>query len=238
MAHYNLAMTYQSSVIAWLRWYQSFGLHSIVAAVPSPSPDNDVTVSNAPAAAPATLAELAQAMQAVPTSLKTGAKKFVFADGNPQAPLMLIGEAPGVDEDRIGKPFVGVSGQLLDKMLAAIGLDRRGVYITNILPWRPPQNRSPSVEEIALFLPYVQQHIALVNPRLLVCVGGTAAKALLGTNEGILKLRGRQLALPTDPGRQVFATLHPAYLLRNPISKREAWQDWQRIQQILAGRDA
>lgn len=141
---------------------------------------------------------------------------------------MLVGEAPGEDEDRQGKPFVGRSGQLLDRMLAAIGLDRSTVYITNVLPWRPPGNRSPTPAEIAVCLPFVERHIELVDPALLVLVGGVAAKTLLGTQEGIVRLRGRWL-LHSSPGLSrplpTLATYHPAYLLRSPAHKRDSWRD-------------
>jgi uracil-DNA glycosylase len=146
---------------------------------------------------------------------------------------MLIGEAPGADEDRLGRPFVGASGQLLDRMLASVGLSRQdSAYITNILPWRPPGNRTPTDGEIALFLPFVQRHIELARPRHLVLLGGVAAKGLLGAKEGITRLRGRWhrfAALPALP------TLHPAYLLRSPSAKREAWADWLLLRRTLDG---
>ncbi|MBI3710667.1 MAG: uracil-DNA glycosylase [Proteobacteria bacterium] len=181
------------------------------------------------AAAARTLAELQAAIAAFDgCALKTTATNLVFADGTPQARIMLVGEAPGADEDRLGKPFVGVSGQLLDRMLAWIGLDRSKIYITNILPWRPPGNRAPTSAEIALCLPFVERHIELVDPALLVLLGATAARTLLGTTEGIMKLRGRWLSY-ASPGLSrpvpVLATFHPAYLLRSPSQKRESWRD-------------
>jgi DNA polymerase len=145
-----------------------------------------------------------------------------------EAGLMLIGEAPGADEDRLGRPFVGVSGRLLDRMLASIGLSReRDFYITNILPFRPPGNRTPTDAEIALFLPFVLRHIALARPRHLVLLGGVAAKGLLRSKEGITRLRGRwhQVTTEEDQTLPALATLHPAYLLRNPAAKRDAWLD-------------
>lgn len=160
--------------------------------------------------------------------LKATATNLVFADGNPSARIMIVGEAPGADEDRQGKPFVGVSGQLLDRMLAWIGLDRTKVYITNILPWRPPGNRSPTAAEIAVCLPFAERQIELVKPDILVLLGGTAAKALLGTSEGIIKTRGKWHTY-TSPGLQqpiaTIATYHPAYLLRSPAQKRDSWRD-------------
>ncbi len=159
-------------------------------------------------------------------NLKTTAKNTVFADGNPAAPIMLIGEAPGRDEDIQGLPFVGRSGQLLDKMLAAIGLDRTTVYISNILPWRPPGNRTPTTQEMAICLPFIERHIALAAPEILVLVGGVSAKTLLDTTQGIMRLRGKWQSYLCE-GRQIPAlpTLHPAFLLRQPAQKQAAWAD-------------
>ena len=160
-------------------------------------------------------------------TLKRGAKSLVFADGNPAARVLILGEAPGREEDREGRPFVGRAGQLLDRMLAAIDLDRTedtpesAVYITNVLPWRPPQNRDPEAEEIAMMLPFVQKHIELVNPDLIVLMGNIACRAGLG-KQGILRLRGTW----TEAfGRPALPMTHPAYLLRQPHAKREAWAD-------------
>jgi DNA polymerase len=158
--------------------------------------------------------------------LRQTAKNLVFADGSPGAAVMLIGEAPGRDEDLKGLPFVGRSGQLLDRMLAAIGLDRGSVYITNVLPWRPPGNRSPTPAETTICLPFLRRHIELAAPQMLVLLGGISAKALLGTAEGITRLRGRWLSY--DTGTQLLpalATFHPAFLLRQPAQKRLAWRD-------------
>lgn len=156
--------------------------------------------------------------------LKKTAKTTVFEDGNRQAKIMLIGEAPGRDEDMQGKPFVGRAGQLLDKMLAAITLDRNHVYIANILPWRPPGNRTPTAAEMELCKPFVTRQIELVQPELLVFLGGSSAKNLLDTTDGILKLRGKWR---TYSSAQIPAlpTLHPAYLLRQPAQKKLAWRD-------------
>lgn len=168
--------------------------------------------------------------------LKATATNLVFADGNPKARVMLVGEAPGGDEDRQGKPFVGVSGQLLDRMLACIGLDRTSVYITNILPWRPPGNRSPTAAEIAVCLPFVERQIELVAPALLVLLGGTSAKTLLQTADGIVKTRGKWRRY-ASPGLQqpvdAIATYHPAYLLRSPAQKRDSWRDLLMIKNKL-----
>jgi uracil-DNA glycosylase family 4 len=165
-------------------------------------------------------------------SLRETATNLVFADGNPQAPLMLVGEAPGAEEDREGKPFVGASGRLLDRMLASIGLDRHGsgwgsFYVTNILAWRPPGNRNPTDNEIALSLPFVRRHLALVRPKLVLLVGAVAVRSLTRAREGITRLRGRWFEVPVAGLGTVpaLATLHPAYLLRNPGAKKDAWAD-------------
>ena len=160
--------------------------------------------------------------------LKRTATNTVFMDGNPAAPVMIIGEAPGADEDRIGRPFVGRSGQLLDRMLAAIGLDRGAVQITNVIYWRPPGNRKPTAAEIAACLPFVLRHIALARPLVLVLAGGTAVSALLPLSEGITRLRGRwyDLAVPgLDRPVPTLPMFHPSFLLRAPERKREAWRD-------------
>jgi uracil-DNA glycosylase len=189
------------------------------------------------AAAAATLDELARAVAAFEgCALRQTATNTVFGDGNPTARLMLSGEAPGGEEDRIGKPFVGRSGQLLDRMLAAIGVDRNSAYIANVLYWRPPGNRKPTPAEIAACLPFVQRHIALVRPAVLVLCGGTAASTLLATTEGITKLRGRWFDLAVgglDQPVKTIATYHPSYLLRSPERKREAWRDLLSIQEEL-----
>lgn len=191
------------------------------------------------AEAATTLAELEAAVASFEgCALRKTATHTVFADGTPHAPVMIIGEAPGADEDRIGKPFVGRSGQLLDRMLAAIGLERqRNVYITNILFWRPPGNRKPTEAEIALCLPFVWRHIALGAPRLVLLSGGTATSAILGRAEGITKLRGRwfDLAVPGhDRPVPALTTYHPSFLLRTPARKSEIWRDLLELQLKLA----
>ena len=169
-------------------------------------------------------------------NLKNSAKNTVFADGNPNAKVMFIGEAPGKDEDIKGIPFVGLAGQLLDKMLFSIKLDRSEVYITNIIPWRPPGNRQPTTQEILLCVPFIQKHIELVRPKILVLLGGTATKALLLLDEGIMKSRGKWhkyssygLANPILT-RAIF---HPAFLLRSPSYKKLAWEDLKEIEKKL-----
>ena len=159
--------------------------------------------------------------------LKHTASNLCFADGNPGARLMIIGEAPGRDEDRMGVPFVGADGQLLDKMIASIGLDRASVYLTNLLPWRPPGNRSPTDEETAMLLPWLYRHVQLADPEFVLLLGGAAAKLVLGSHDGIMKLRGRWRDVDFGDGvpRPVLASLHPAYLLRSPAQKRLAFED-------------
>ena len=178
-----------------------------------------------------TLAELEAAVRGFEgCALKRTAKNTVFADGTSGAPVMIVGEAPGADEDRLGKPFVGVSGQLMDRMMEAIGLTRAGgFYITNILFWRPPGNRQPTPQEIQQCLPFVVRHIELVRPAVLVLLGGTSAKTILNQTEGIMRLRGRWFEYRSDESLPVIPALptyHPAYLLRSPGQKREAWRDF------------
>lgn len=181
------------------------------------------------AASAKTLDELEKALNAFEgIGLKETATNTVFGDGNPEARIMLIGEAPGADEDRLGRPFVGVSGQLLDRMLACIELDRQSVYITNVVYWRPPGNRKPTAGELAACLPFVERHIELVSPEILVLVGGTPAAALLARKEGIMRLRGQwfQYQAPGMPRPiPTMPTYHPAFLLRQPAQKRMAWRD-------------
>ena len=160
-------------------------------------------------------------------ALKETATRLCFADGDPNSPLMLIGEAPGAEEDRQGKPFVGPSGQLLDRMLAAIGVERRSVWITNILFWRPPGNRTPTATEVAICQPFLERQIELLEPKLILFLGGSAARALLELGEGVTKLRGRRYSYRPPAGREpvpAFVTFHPAYLLRQPLQKRLVWR--------------
>ena len=184
-----------------------------------------------------TIAELEEAVRAFEgCALKRTAKNTVFADGVPGAPVMVVGEAPGADEDRLGKPFVGVSGQLMDRMFDAIGMSRgRDLYITNILFWRPPGNRTPTLAEQAICLAFTRRHIELARPKLLVLAGGTAAKAVLDTTEGIMRLRGKWTTLRLDDGTEMptMPTFHPAYLLRTPASKRQSWLDLLAIDEKL-----
>ena len=185
-----------------------------------------------------TLEDLKSALQAFDgCALKKTASTLVFADGNPAADIMLIGEAPGRDEDRMGLPFVGAAGQLLDRMLKSIGMDRQNVYITNILPWRPPGNRTPSSEETQLLWPFLRRHIQLKAPKIIFALGGSSAKLLLNTQTGILKLRGQMQEIDfSDAGDgslliPVLPSLHPAYLLRAPNMKKQAFLDLLHLQQ-------
>lgn len=181
------------------------------------------------------LCDLKEAIQKVDCELKVSATNMVFADGNVESDIVFVGEAPGAEEDKHGLPFVGQSGQLLNKAIEAIGLSRKDVYITNIIPWRPLGNRTPTNNEIELFRPYLIQHIKIVKPRLIVCLGSSAARAVLGQNSGISKLRG--LVIQGDEIFQeridVIVTFHPAYLLRSPSNKKGFWEDFVRIRQII-----
>ncbi|OAN80482.1 uracil-DNA glycosylase [Sulfitobacter sp. EhC04] len=203
--------------------------------VPQQAKVDAVAIAEQAAAAAGTLEELRAAMAAFEhCDLKKGARNLVFSDGIPGARVMLVGEAPGRDEDRAGKPFVGRAGQLLDRMLAAIDMGRdhaeAPVYITNVLPWRPPQNRDPKPEEIAMMKPFLLRHIALAKPQVLVIVGNWSCQALLG-KRGITRLRGAWTEAGGVPALPMF---HPAYLLRSPEFKREAWADLLSLKAKLA----
>jgi DNA polymerase len=213
-------------------------------APPIPTGSGEAALASARqmAAGAANLDELRAALEAYEgCALKATATNLVFADGNPAAKVMILGEGPGAEEDRRGLPFVGPSGRLLDHMLAAIGLDRDQVYISNLLFWRPPGNRTPTQGEMSVCLPFVERHIELADPAYLLLLGGSAVKSLLGRSEGILKLRGRWVHYQ-HPGlpRPVPAlpSLHPAYLLRQAAQKRLAWRDFLSLNQALqSGRD-
>ncbi len=167
-------------------------------------------------------------------ALKHTATRLVFCDGNPQARVMFVGEAPGRDEDIEGLPFVGRSGKLLDRMIAAIGLDRSKAYIANVIPWRPPGNRTPTPQETQICLPFIQRQIELVNPDVLVTLGNPSTQTLLQTREGIMRTRGKWLDYDTGTRTiRAIATFHPAYLLRSPSYKRMSWQDLRAIAKAL-----
>lgn len=194
------------------------------------------------------LEDLAKAIQDFEgLDVKKTATNFVFADGNPKAKIMLVGEAPGADEDRQGKPFVGVSGQLLDKILACIDLDRtqededKSIYTSNILNWRPPGNRTPTPQEMEISKPFIEKHIALINPDYLILCGGVAAQTLLHTKDSISKLRGKAhdfkaQNIEMEQSVTAIATYHPAYLLRTPSQKSKVWQDMLFLQQMRLAR--
>ena len=208
------------------------------AVTPTTAPPNaDAQTATAAAAAANTLADLRAALEAFDgCALKATAKSTVFADGNPDSQLMVIGEAPGGDEDRQGLPFVGVSGKLLDRMLESIGFMRDNVYISNIIPWRPPGNRKPTPEEVGLCVPFIKRHVVLVKPQVILMVGGLSAKTFFNRTEGITRLRGRweEVELPgLDSSIPAMATFHPAYLLRSPQQKRLAWRDLLEVKEKL-----
>jgi len=203
---------------------------------PPPSSDAAVAAAREAAKSAGSLEELRAILERFEgCALRTTATRLVFADGNPQARLMFVGEAPGRDEDIEGLPFVGRSGKLLDRMIAAIGLDRTSVYIANIVPWRPPGNREPSAQESAICLPFIRRQIELADPDVLVCLGKPSATTLLDIKDGLLKSRGRWYTFHTGK-REIRATvtMHPAYLLRQPLQKRLAWRDFLAIKKALA----
>lgn len=168
-------------------------------------------------------------------ALRNTATRLVFADGNPKARVMFVGEAPGRDEDIEGLPFVGRSGKLLDLMMAAIGLNRTSAYIANVIPWRPPGNRTPTPQETQICLPFIQRQIELVNPDILVTLGNPSTQTLLQTRDGIMKTRGRWADYDTGSRKiKAIATFHPAYLLRSPSYKRLAWMDLRAIAKVMA----
>jgi len=218
----------------------SANLDSVVRAAPAtpPAPDEAVMQARSAAKNAKTLDELRTILANFEgCALKPTASQLVFADGNPEARLMLVGEAPGRDEDIEGLPFVGRSGKLLDRMLTAIGLDRTSVYIANIVPWRPPGNRTPTPQESQICLPFILRQIELADPDILVCLGGPSAQTLLGIKEGITKTRGRWFSFETGK-REIRAmpTFHPAFLLRSPLQKRFAWRDFLAIKKALDHR--
>lgn len=244
-----------------LRWYIAAGVDEVIgeqaidryaqsakpaqprmpaqAAAPMPSAAPEPASSAHLAQECADLAQLKAAMEGYEgCALKRTCQRTVFADGDPSARLMIVGEAPGADEDRLGLPFVGASGKLLDRMLASIGLDRTSAYITNVVPWRPPGNRKPEPAEVELCLPFLTRHIELVDPAVLLLLGGAAVSALLARTDSITRLRGGfidysspRLAAPIP----AMPTFHPAYLLRTPLQKREAWRDLLLVKQRLDG---
>ena len=201
------------------------------------SPDAAIMAAREAARTAANLDELRALLESFEgCSLRNTATQLVFADGNPEGRVMFVGEAPGHEEDISGRPFVGRSGKLLDRMIEAIGLDRSKVYIANVVPWRPPGNRTPTPQETAICLPFIRRQIELADPDILVCLGGPSMQTLLGTKDGITRMRGRWL--PFDTGTReikAMATFHPAFLLRSPLQKRFSWRDFLAIKKALAG---
>lgn len=196
-----------------------------------------IALAREAAAQASTLEELREKLAAFDgCNLKFTAKNLCFADGDPSSDIMFIGEAPGRDEDMEGLPFVGKSGQLLNRMIESIGLKRENVYIANTIPWRPPGNRTPTPLETELCRPFIERQIELAAPKVLVALGGPAGKALTGATEGILRLRGNWKIHRTPSGMEipVMPTLHPAYLLRTPAQKRFAWRDFLAVKLKLA----
>ena len=250
-----------------LKWYAEVGVDAAVGDEPrdryesAPPPEAETEAERdrpapaetaaRPAAPPAASSKevaaqcnsLADLREAVETftgcDLRRTAKTTVFADGNPDADVMFVGEAPGRDEDIQGLPFVGPAGKLLDKMLKAIGRDRKSAYISNILNWRPPGNRTPTDSEALICLPFIRRHIALAKPQVVVLLGGTAAKHLLDTKAGIMRLRGKWTEIMLDEYGEhtlpALPTLHPAYLLRQPAHKSLAWRDFLSLDERLSG---
>jgi uracil-DNA glycosylase family 4 len=207
-----------------------------VAAAVAVSPEAAVMAAREAAKSAGSLEELRGLLERFEgCALRTTATQLVFADGNPQARVMFVGEAPGRDEDIEGLPFVGRSGKLLDRMMAAIGLDRTSAYIANIVPWRPPGNRTPTPQESAICLPFTLRQIELADPDILICLGNPSTQTLLNSKDGILKTRGRWFPFRTGTREiRAMATLHPAYLLRQPLQKRLAWRDFLAIKKALA----
>jgi uracil-DNA glycosylase len=203
---------------------------------PPPAPDAAIASARELATTAPTLDALRALLETFDgCALKHTATRLVFADGNPQARVMFVGEAPGRDEDIEGLPFVGRSGKLLDRMIAAIGLDRSRAYIANVIPWRPPGNRTPTPQETQICLPFIRRQIELVDPDLLVTLGNPSTQALLGTREGIMRSRGKWFDYDTGSRTiRALPTFHPAYLLRSPSYKRMSWQDLRAIAKALA----
>ena len=204
--------------------------------VAAASPDAAIMAAREAARTAASLDDLRALLESFEgCPLRNTATQLVFADGNPQARVMFVGEAPGYEEDISGRPFVGRSGKLLDRMIEAIGLDRTSAYIANVVPWRPPGNRTPTPQETAICLPFIRRQIELANPDILVCLGGPSAQTLLGIKDGITRARGRWFTYDTGKREiRALATFHPAFLLRSPLQKRLVWRDLIAIKKALA----
>ena len=220
-----------------LNYYKSFGVESHIQNTPRIRFKNYNDQKNQKKTIHGKLTELKKKIINVDCKLKLNSKNFVFYDGILRSDIMIIGEAPGFEEDKAGKPFVGAAGKKLDEMINAIGLDRKNnVYITNIIPWRPANNRTPTENEINLFLPYVEEHISIISPKILLLFGNVASKSLLNLNEGITKHRGKWFNY-NNPflNKKIFATciFHPSYLLRSPNKKKFAWEDLKKVKEKI-----
>jgi DNA polymerase len=217
---------------------QPLAAPAVIRGEAAPAPDVAIATAREAARTAPTLDALRELMEKFDgCALKHTATRLVFADGNPEARIMFVGEAPGRDEDIEGLPFVGRSGKLLDRMIGAIGLDRGKAYIANVIPWRPPGNRTPTPQETQICLPFIQRQIELVNPDLLVTLGNPSTQTLLSTREGIMRTRGRWFDYDTGKRTiRALPTFHPAYLLRSPSYKRLAWQDLRAIAKALEGK--
>ena len=215
-------MNDNEDIIDVIKWFYDAGVHNL-------SIDKNMASSSVDHVND--LLTLRQMIKDVDCDLKDTAINMVFGDGNEQSKIVFIGEAPGADEDKAGLPFVGQSGQLLTKAINAIGLDRKDVYITNIIPWRPIGNRTPTNAEVELYRPYLIQHVKIISPKIVVCLGSTAVRAVLQKNTGISALRGRWIDGQEIFGQEIkiLATFHPAYLLRSPSQKKEFWRDFLKI---------
>jgi DNA polymerase len=214
-----------------LEWYQAFGIEHVFHNLKFTQKQEEKQQKRNPSDINfSKLEDLKDAVFKINCHLKRAAKNVVFSDGSPEAKIMIIGEAPGQEEDEQGKPFVGQSGKLLDNMLLSVGIQRSEVYISNILFWRPPGNRTPSPDEVALCLPYVEQHIKIVKPKVLLLLGGVAVKTLLNTSESITRLRGHQSFYN---GIKTIATFHPSYLLRSPTQKALVFKDFITLKHLL-----
>ena len=220
-----------------LNYYKSFGVESYIQNTPRIRFKNYLGKENQKEIIRNKLTELKKKIISIDCKLKLNTKNFVFYDGILVSDIMIIGEAPGFEEDKIGKPFVGAAGKKLDEMINAIELDRKSnVYITNIIPWRPPNNRAPTENEINLFLPYVEEHISIINPKILLLFGNVASKALLNLKEGITKYHGIWFNY-RNPflNKKIFTTciFHPSYLLRSPNKKKIAWDDLKKVKEKI-----
>ena len=220
-----------------LNYYKSFGVESHIQNTPRIRFKNYNDQKNQKKTIHGKLTELKKKIINVDCKLKLNSKNFVFYDGILRSDIMIIGEAPGFEEDKAGKPFVGAAGKKLDEMINAIGLDRKNnVYITNIIPWRPTNNRTPTENEINLFLPYIEEHISIISPKILLLFGNVASKSLLNLNEGITKHRGKWFNY-NNPflNKKIFATciFHPSYLLRSPNKKKFAWEDLKKVEEKI-----